>query len=741
MSVITTSDSKEYNRAITMLSGVGSDWAYDVETDGLDTRNGTIIGFGISNGLKGFYFCHKYWKDGKLNEALTKDECLVILNLLKNKKLIMWNGSFDTRFTLNYFGVNLIDSLHIEGMLAKHTVDEEPPFKLKDVGVKIYGEQERREQLDLFESIKKNGGSKNQYYRADLHIMGNYCIKDCHLTFRLAFYYVTQMDKHLHSFFFKHEVMPLYKEVTIPMELLGIPLDIKNLKLQQTNITVDINKLEEQIQNLIAPLLGEVFEPWYLEKNYPPRRTGPFAQALCKYADLPLPKTGSGAFSLAGKALESLPDSIYKTFLSGGEDIVLWSRDFSHIVKDIQLTMVEGDMFNLQSNHHMKKLFFDTLKEEAKSYTEKGNPQINDEFLDAMAEKYEWAKLLKEYNKLTKIKSTYIDRFLNESEDGIFYPSFFQHRTISGRYGSNLQQLPRPLEEGQASELVIKYNNEIRKNFIAGVNHVFIDSDYESLEPHVFAYVSGDKGLKDIFHSGCDFYSTIAIATEKLDGVSAFKKDNNYLGRKDKLTRQRAKAYALGIPYGLGAYGLSKLIDVDKGDAGLLIENYLNAYPKLRQWMKTTDEIVKKKGQVKSEAGRVRHMPKAPKIWEANGEEILDSLKLWTKWHDNPRKYQEMKLTAREMRKFLNNGKNFQIQSLAASITNRACIAIARELKRKGVDGHIVAQIHDQIIVRVPKDVAEKWRKTVQFQMENVYKLSLPLKAPAQIASNFYEGH
>jgi len=41
----------------------------------------------------------------------------------------------------------------------------------------------------------------------------------------------------------------------------------------------------------------------------------------------------------------------------------------------------------------------------------------------------------------------------------------------------------------------------------------------------------------------------------------------------------------------------------------------------------------------------------------------------------------------------------------------------------------------------VPKDVAEKWRKTIQFQMENVYKLSLPLKAPAQIASNFYEGH
>ena len=717
-----------------MLTGEGSEWAYDIESDGLDVRNGNIIGFGISGGLKGFYFCHKYWEDGELKEALTKDECLVILNLLKNKKLIMWNGSFDCRFTYNYFGIDLVPSLYIEGMLAKHTIDEERPFALKDVGVKIYGEQERREQLDLFESIKKNGGAKHDYYRADLHIMGNYCIKDCHLTFRLAKYYIGKMDKQLHNFFFKDEVMPLYKEVTIPMETLGIPLDIKNLELLQVDIAVDIAKLEKQIQELIAPLLESVFEPWYLGKTYDTKRIGGFAQALCKYANLPLPHTSSGAFSLAGKALESLEDSIYKRFLHEKGTLP------DNIIRDVQLSRINGYIFNLQSNSHLKKLFFDTLKEDAKSYTEKGNPQINDDFIDIMAEKYEWAKLLKEYNKLTKIKSTYIDRFLKEEDEGIFYPSFFQHRTISGRYGSNIQQLPRPLEEEQASPLVRKYNNEIRKNFIAGEDYVFIDSDYESLEPHVFAHVSGDKGLKDIFHSGCDFYSTIAIATEKLDGVSALKKDNNYLGRTNKLTRQRAKAYALGIPYGLEAYGLSKQLDIHKSEAKLLIENYLNAYPQLKAWMERTNERVKTIGTVRSEAGRVRHMPKAPVIWRTNGPSILDPLRLWEKWNGS-KKYPEMKLTSKEMRNYLNNGKNFQIQSLAASITNRACIAIARELKRKGVKGHIVAQVHDQIIVKVPKDVADMWRKSIQFIMENTYKISIPLKAPAEIAKDFYDGH
>jgi DNA polymerase I-like protein with 3'-5' exonuclease and polymerase domains len=735
MSVITDANHKEYHRAIEMLNGETKEWAYDVETDGLDVRNGNIIGFGISNGLKGFYFCHQYYEDGKFHEVLSKEECLVILRLLKNRKLIMWNGSFDIRFTYHYFGVDLLNSLYIEGMLSKHCIDEMQPFGLKEVGVQIYGDQERKPQLDLNKSIKAMGGKPGKdLYKGDKDLIGKYCIQDCHLTFRIAFHYVTKMDKQLENFFFRDEVMPLYKEVTIPMEMLGIPLDIKGLEQQKIDISADIDKLEKEIQSQISPLIKDVFEPWYLKKTYQPKRTGPFAQALCKYANLSLPRTGSGAYSLTRKALESLEDSIYKDFLQEKS----WLPD--NVVREIQLTMVKGYMFNLQSNHHLKKLFFETLNETSVSKTPTGQPQVNDEFMELMAEKHEWAKLLIEYNKLTKIKGTYIERLLDKADNGRFYPSFKQHGTISGRYSSDLQQVPRPLEDSQSTPLVRKYNNQLRKNFIAGENYVFIDSDYESLEPHVFAHVSGDTGLKNIFHSGRDFYSTIAIATEKLNGVSAVKSDKNYLGRVNKQLRQKAKDYSLGIPYGLGDYGLSKLINVNQSEAKELIKSYLKAYPQLSSWMERTNERVKTIGNVKSEAGRVRHMPKAPVIWNTNGPIILNSLKLWEKWNGS-KKYADKKEEARLFKKALNNGKNFQIQSLAASITNRACIAIARELKRKGVKGHVCAQIHDQIIVRVPKDEAKTWRKSVQFLMENTYKLSIPLKAPAEIALDFYEGH
>jgi DNA polymerase I len=89
----------------------------------------------------------------------------------------------------------------------------------------------------------------------------------------------------------------------------------------------------------------------------------------------------------------------------------------------------------------------------------------------------------------------------------------------------------------------------------------------------------------------------------------------------------------------------------------------------------------------------------------------------------------------------LNNAKNFQIQSLSASIVNRACIKIAKELKRLGINGYICAQVHDQVIVRIEESKAEFFAPIKQDLMENTYKISIPLKAPVAIGRNFYEAH
>ena len=727
--------------------------AYDTETTGLNVRKDEVIGFSFSGSEGvGYYLPLKYWSDNKLEDFWNDscDKCNVLLEILSTKKLIMHNASYDVRITKNSLGYDLLNALYCDTILLKHAVDEERPFGLKDIAKKIQTQigldvdkAANAEQVDMIKSIKDNGGSvtKDSYelYKADMMKIGTYACADTDLTLRVFNYYSKLVtNEGLDKFFYIEETMPLLKHVTIPMEEGGVPLDLESIKEAKKNIEEDILLLEDQIQEGIKPFLGK-FTSWYLNYKFPPKRSGEFAQGLAKLKHLDLPLTSSGRFSVSQSNLERLEPSPYRDYLMGGS--FLSDGEVREVQEWMFANTGERYMFMLSSKHHLKKLFFETLKETPISKTKKGNPQVDALFLSTIKDKYDWMPLLMDYNKLCKIRDSYLTRFLEKQEDGVFYPSFNQHRTISGRYGSDLQQLPRPLEAGQASKVVRKYTNMIRKFCISGTGWSFIDSDYESLEPHTFAHVSGDDGLKGIFLKGHDFYSTIAIDTEGLDGVSADKKSENYLGKIIPSKRQASKSYSLGIPYGMEPFLLSKTLEIDQKEAETLINKYLNAYPKLAQWMKDSNEQCTKYGFVKSEAGRIRHMPSAPKIWFSHGEKLLNALELWKQYHETPRKYEQMKYLRKQMRNYLNNAKNFQIQSLAASITNRACIAIARELKRQGSKGYICAQIHDQIIVRVPEEEAEKWKKTVQFLMETSYKLSIPLKAPAAVSKDFYEGH
>jgi DNA polymerase I-like protein with 3'-5' exonuclease and polymerase domains len=272
----------------------------------------------------------------------------------------------------------------------------------------------------------------------------------------------------------------------------------------------------------------------------------------------------------------------------------------------------------------MGEIAFGALGIKPLSQTKKGKPQFDDDLIQSIADKHEWAKNLRIYNRLLKIKSTYVDRFLERGENGRYYAYYKQHATVSGRYGSDMQQLPRPKEEGEDDPIVLKYNNRVREFFIPEESNVFIDCDYESLEPKVFSHVSGDEGLKDIFRNNWDFYSTIAIKTEKLDQYSADKKASNFLKKVAPQLRNKAKAYSLGIPYGMGAYALGKNIGVSTKEAKVLVDGYLDGFPELKKWMEESKEITKSQGIIKNQLGRIRHLPKVKAIYDQVGDGMLD---------------------------------------------------------------------------------------------------------------------
>jgi len=702
--------------------------AVDVETDGLNVRKNKVIGLGFSTdtGLEAY--------------ATTTDHMKTLAEALSGKLLIAWNAYFDLEMIKNNFSVDLWDSLHADVVCLKHTVEEEPPFALKEVSKKVFGHDATKEQEELKASIKKNGGTPTQFFKADTEVLAKYCIQDCKLTLKLYDIYIDKVkDEGLSDFFFNDEVMPLYKEVTRHMMNRGIKIDIDRAQKLQKAIKLDIDALEKKIQKQIEPLLDH-FTNWFLNKDYKPSRTGNFAQGAIALSGLDIPKTKSGRYTTARMALEPYKNNRFVKYMRG--DVCLQDRE----IRDIQTTLWKQEgkqyMFNLLSKHHLKKIFFDTLQEKPLTRTEKGAPQVNDDFLAVMAKKYDWVSWLQDYNKLIKLKSTYIERVLDLQEDGIFYPQFHQHRTISGRYGSDLQQLPRPVEAGELSPLVSGYRNQIRELFIAKEGDRFIDADYESLEPHIFAHVSGEDSIKEIFTKGHDFYSTIAIAVEGVD-ASADKAANNYLGKVNKTLRQRAKAYSLGIPYGLESFALSKQLNISQHKAEILIENYKKGFPSLANWMEESNKQVELYGRVSSQAGRVRRFSRQQAILKSHGQEITDTLALYEKYKDDPKLYENMKALRRSVKNALNNAKNFQIQSLAASVTNRACIAINRYMKENRIPGCIVAQIHDQIIVECPERRAPMMQKVVQDLMEASMAdvLSVKLKAPAEISRNFAEGH
>ena len=753
--------------------------AFDTEDTGLNVRKDHVIGFSVCAEVgESFYFPMLNWdaKQEKLVEpqiagvgAITVGK--KILNILKGRKLVMHNGDYDCRIVNHDLGIDLLSALYAENILVIHTVQEEGAgrggaeiFGLKKVAIAIQDKigldvekAANEEQLELWESIKNNGGavSKAHYeiYKAAYQVLGKYAAADTDLTLREYIYFMQKLvAENMQQFFFEDEVMPLYKEVTIPMEDHGIALDIPLLEKTKADIIKD---MEAQKKVVVDTLLKE--EPgqrWVIDqaiKNFPCKKTGAWATAFIERYALPIPKSEkTGKYLITKANIAALEDGWQKEFLQTGNEDLVPEKERVRISLALWKEMNDGDYFNVQSSRQLADIVFNYYKEEPPKVSEKGQEAFDGAVIEILSKKYEWVENLRIYRKLQKIKTTYIDRFLDGQEDGRYYFYYRQNGTVSGRYASDAQQLPKPMEEEQDVPIVVHYNHLVRKFLISGPGYSFVDADFESLEPHCFASVSGDEGLRDIFRNNWDFYSTIAIRTEKLDkdkkkypdGVSADKSSPVFLKKLDPVKRQSAKGYALGVPYGMEGFALGKRLGIPRKDAQALVDGYLNGFPQLKEWYNSSREFVYKNGYIKTLVGRTRHLQETKKIYDTFGLNILN-------WQYRKQLVQEGICTQEEVDKIYrdfkngrNNCLNFQLQSLGASVVGRAAIAITRKLKELGIDGWVCAQVHDQLIVCLEEGRAEEFKPWMEKLMaETTILPGVELRAPAEIGKNMYETH
>lgn len=715
---------------------------FDLETNGVNPRKNKTVGIGISNLNEGHYLpivkydketdtFIKLWSDVHINQ---------FLNALNGKKLVAWNGPFEAGFCREDLQWNFIPQFHSDQMLMLHLLDENiPNYGLKENSERDFGSFAVISQQLMLASMEANGGKGKEYCKSGVQELGHYCVWDCALT--VAYYlrdFPRLQQESLEKFFFEDETMPFCKHVLVSMEGNGIRLDMPVLEASLKEIREDIARLTSEILTEIDPLLAD-FNEWYANKEVPPKRTGPFAQAVVDVlSPESLPRTATGSYSFAKKSVDALQEGLLKSWLNEECHLPL------NIVKQAQAELLGPEpKFNLLSKDHLKRLFFGKLKETALSYTEKGSEQVNDKFLELMAAKYTWAAKLQVLNRLTKLHGTYFERVYNQSENGRFYPSYFMHRTKTGRQSGDFQQLPRPLStEDESNELIRYHNNKIRALFIADEGYQFLDADYSSLEVVVFADDAGDEALLNVIREDRDFYSEVALGAYRLAGqYSSDKKADNFLKKHKPELRQATKAFALGFRYGEDPYKLHMETGWPKDQCDQIHRSYFTAYPQLRAKMNYYIKMVCDKGYVTTALGRKRRQPRATGIYKEHGLDIMDSLALWKRYNSNPTVYGKMKAIRREMKDIINASLNFPIQGLAASIVTRAAWNLAVWLQQNCPEARIVGVIHDQIYLHCPKVHLDLVKPNMKRIMETTTKLSVPLTADPSIADNLRDGH
>lgn len=726
--------------------------AFDLEADSEVEKKANIYGIGLCfTDKKAFYIP---WKNKDASLVWSQEDQKEVIQFLKecltSRKIIGHNLVYDALVLENNFGIVIDSSIYADTILMKHTLDEEPPFALKEIAPAMLGTWATKAQEQLAENVKLNGGRWTEDHKdmhlADTAVLGEYCCWDVMLSLLLFKKFSEQLKKEeLEKLFYEDEIMPLYKEVTINMKRKGFKIDLEHFETLHRELTQEISRLESEIYADIDFFIVP-FEAHILDKDYPLSGTL-FPKTYAELAGIPLPvNKKTGKVTLAEKALllqkqqcpqfSALYDHILGLLPRSPLDPDLIEKTQKHLF--FRDNPDKTRIFNLNSSAHMGHLLYNCLGISPFKYTKSNKPSTDKEVLDELIDKnktaHPWMLKLYDYRKLGKLLSTYVSGILERQVDGVIYASMLQFGTISGRYSSrnpNLQNQPRVKDEdSDLSELVLKYTNAIKKGFVAGKGYKVVNADYASLEPICFAHMSGDDKLRNVFKNGEDLYSRVAIETFGIVDASADKKDPNYLKNLYPEARQTAKAIALAIPYGAQAGQIARLTNKAYFEGQEIIDNYLNNFPNLRKYMNRCDYMAKNYGFVKTELGRVRHLKEVRSIYVLYTDKVLDTKWARTNDHmDTRAKYKNM----------LNNAKNFPIQGLAAHIVNRAMIATTREFKRQKIDAWVALQVHDEITCIARDSDAQRAADILKTCMEETTKISVPLVAEPLIADNWAE--
>lgn len=651
--------------------------AVDTETTGV-TKESEVIGISVcAEESVGYYIIISYWnvENKKLVELETRAWTNNFLLKLKNKSLIMHNAPFDCAMIKNNFGVELMPFVHTDTMILGHLLDENRSNGLKELGVSLFGEDARKEQLEMKESVGKNGGvlSKKLYelYKADSELIARYGAKDAILTLKLFGELVPKLfEEGLDKFFYEDESMPLLKGPTYDMNTSGLQVDVNKLAVLKATLQAECMEAKDFV-------LKEIFE--HVKDLYP-------GTSKKKVFNI-------GSSKQLSWLLFIKLDNEFNTLTKAGKEVCKAlempmpyspgaKANFIRVITENKDRIYAPEAYNWKT----KKMSRAKKVADPWHYLSCGKETLN-----KLSSKYKWVEVFLQYAKNLKILNTYVEGIESRMSYNVIRPNFLQHGTTSGRYSCrnpNFQNLPRD-------------DKRVKSCIVPRDGCVFVGADYAQLEPRVFASTSQDETLMSCFKRGEDFYSVVGAPIFGKEGLSLIKDDPNSFAKKCPQLRDKAKIVALATPYGRTASQQAAVMGISRDESQQLIDRYFAAYPKVELMMLESHEEVKKNGVVHNLFGRPRRIPKAKEI-----------VKLFGNIGHNELDY--------EWRTLLNLGMNHRVQSTASSIVNRAAIACWKGIQEQGwTNVKIVLQIHDELILEGPKELEEEMKILLKNSMEN----------------------
>ena len=350
-----------------------------------------------------------------------------------------------------------------------------------------------------------------------------------------------------------------------------------------------------------------------------------------------------------------------------------------------------GEAFNINSPKQLGVLLFEKLELPHGKKTKTGY-STNVEVLEKLRDKHPIIPAIMDYRMLTKLKSTYADGLMKViCDDGRIRTTFQNLVTATGRLSStepNLQNIPVRTDLGA----------EIRRMFVPKEGYVLVDADYSQIELRVLAHIAEDTVMQEAFKSGLDVHTVTASQVFHVPFEEV-----------TPLQRRNAKAVNFGIVYGISEFSLAEDLGVSRWEAKDYIESYLDHYRGVRRYMKQVIVDARDCGYTQTIYGRRRSIPelKSSNFNVRSGAERI--------------------------------ALNTPIQGTAADLIKLAMIRVDGALRREFPEAKLILQVHDELIVECPEEIANHVAALVSREMEQVAALNVPLTAEAKWGKSWYD--